>query len=112
MESWVHSHAGRLDRAAAAQDAALALYPSTAYQGPALVELHRAICMVVAGDPSEGARHTVRIVQALPQDRRHDGLVRRSATLVFEKVPERARSLPAVAEARDLVGLPAGPVVT
>ncbi|MEA2501087.1 MAG: hypothetical protein QOD01_1198, partial [Actinomycetota bacterium] len=108
VQSWVHSHAGRLDEAAAAQDAALALYPASAYGGPAQVQLHRAMCIVAAGDPSEGARHTVRTLQALPQHCRDNAVIRRTAVLVLGAVPERARALPAVAEARDLLALPLG----
>jgi transcriptional regulator with XRE-family HTH domain len=107
-QSWVHSHAGGLDEAAAAQDAALALYPASAYRGPAQVQLHRALCVVAAGDPSEGARHTVRTLQGLPQGLHENALIRRTAVLVLGAVPERARTLPAVAEARELLALPTG----
>jgi transcriptional regulator with XRE-family HTH domain len=108
VQSWVHSHAGRLDEAAAAQDAALALYPASAYRGPAQVQLHRAMCLVAAGDPSEGARHTVHTLQALPPHCRDNAVIRRTAVLVLGAVPERARALPAVAEARELLALPPG----
>ncbi len=108
VQSWVTSHAGRLDEAAAAQDAALALYPASQFVDPALVELQRAMCIVAAGDPSEGARHTVRTLQALPQGFRDNALVRRTAALSLGVVPERARALPAVAEARELLALPPG----
>jgi tetratricopeptide (TPR) repeat protein len=109
VQSWVHSHAGRLDEAVAAQDAALALYPASAYGGPAQVQLHRAMCIVAAGDPSEGARHTVRTLKALPRHIRSNALVCRTAVLALGAVPERARTLPAVAEARELLALPPGP---
>ena len=107
-QSHVYSLAGRLDDAAAAQDAALALYPEPQYLDPAEVQLHRAMCMIVAGDPSEGARHTVCTLQALPQHFRENALIRRSAAFALGAVPERARALPAVAEARELLALPPG----
>ncbi|MCW3045148.1 MAG: helix-turn-helix domain protein [Actinobacteria bacterium] len=109
VQSWVHSHAGRLDEAVAAQDAALALYPASAFRGPAQVQLHRAMCVVAAGDPSEGARYTVRTLQALPQHCRDNTVIHRTAVLVLGAIPERARTLPAVAEARELLALPPGP---
>ncbi len=108
VQSHVHSLAGRLGEAATAQDAALALYPASQIIDPALVELHRAMCIVAAGDPSEGARHTVRTIQALPEGFRDNALVRRTAALSLGAVPERVRTLPAVAEARELISLPPG----
>jgi tetratricopeptide (TPR) repeat protein len=108
VQSWVHSHAGRLDEAAAAQDAALALYPASSSMGRAQVQLHRSMCVIAAGDPSEGARHAIRTLQALPQHFRNDVLVRRTGVLALGVVPERARTLPAVAEARELLALPTG----
>lgn len=106
VESHVHSYAGRLGDAATAHDAALALYPSSSYQGPAQVELHRATCLIVAGDPSEGARHAIRTLEALPVDHRRDALLHRTATLALDRVPDGTFDLPAVAEARDRLALP------
>jgi hypothetical protein len=108
VQSYVHSYAGRVGDATTAHDAALALYPPAAHQGPAQVELHRAICLIVAGDPAEGARHTVHTIQALPTGHRQDGLVHRTAALALDLVPDSARALPAVAQARDLLALPPG----
>jgi hypothetical protein len=108
VESHIHSHAGRHGDAALAQDAALALYLPSSYQGRAQIDLHRATCLIAAGDPSEGARHMIRAVQALPAEHRHDALVLRTAVLALDQVPDAARTLPAVAEARDLLALPSG----
>ena len=108
VQSHVYSLAGRLDDAEAAQDAALALYPASNRIDPAQVQLHRAMCVVAAGDPSEGARHTIRTLQALPPHFRENALLRRSAALALGAVPERALALPAVAEARELLALPPG----
>jgi tetratricopeptide (TPR) repeat protein len=107
-QSHVHSLAGRLDEATAAQDAALALYPASMHLDPAQVQFHRAMCTIAAGDPGEGARHTVRTLQALPRHFRENALVRRTAALSLGAVPERARALPAVAEAHELLALPPG----
>jgi transcriptional regulator with XRE-family HTH domain len=107
-QSWVHSYAGRVGEAAAAQDAALALYPASSSVGPAQVRLHRAMCVIAAGDPGEGARHAIHTLQALPRDFRDNALVRRTAALSLGMVPERARTLPAVVEARELLALPPG----
>ena len=72
------------------------------------MQLHRAMCIVAAGDPSEGARYTIRTLQALPRDFRNNALIRRTAALALGAVPERARTLPSVAEARELLALPPG----
>jgi UDP-N-acetylmuramyl pentapeptide synthase len=66
------------------------------------------MCIVAAGDPSEGARHAVRTLKAAPRHIRSNALVCRTAALALGAVPERARTLPAVAEARELLALPPG----
>ncbi|BCJ65639.1 hypothetical protein [Polymorphospora rubra] len=108
VESHVHSYAGRAHDAAKAQNMALSLYPPQAYQGPAQIELHRAVSMIVAGDPSEGARHTARTVSGLPPHVRDDALIRRTAALALDTIPAGAAKLPAVSQARDLLALPIG----
>jgi hypothetical protein len=109
---WVHSDvyslAGLQHEAAAAQQAALALFPTSAYQAPAQVELHRSTCLIVTGDPAEGARHAMRTLQVLPADCHRDVLVRHTAALALSKIPPRARRLPDVLQARELLALPAG----
>jgi tetratricopeptide (TPR) repeat protein len=108
VQSDVHSRAGRLREASEAQDAALALYPPAAYQGPAQVELHRALCLITAGDPAEGARHAIGVLQALPAGHHHDALVRRTAEFTLAAVPGDALALPDVRQARHMLALPAG----
>jgi hypothetical protein len=66
------------------------------------------MCVIAAGDPGEGARHAIHTLQALPRDFRDNALVRRTAALSLGVVPERARTLPAVVEARELLALPPG----
>jgi transcriptional regulator with XRE-family HTH domain len=106
VESWVHSYAGRLGDATTAHDAALALYPPTVVLQAAQVELHRATCLIVSGDPSEGARHTIRTLEALPTEHRRNALLHRTATLALDRVPDSALHLPPVAEARGRLALP------
>jgi transcriptional regulator with XRE-family HTH domain len=108
VQSWVHSHAGRLKEAAIAQEAALARYPASAFRGPAQVQLHRAMCVITAGDPSEGALQAIRSLEALPHHCRDNAVIRRTAALALGAIPDRARTLPAVAEARELLALPPG----
>jgi hypothetical protein len=72
------------------------------------LELRGAMCLVAGGDPSEGARHVVRTVEALPVGFRHSALVRRSAAGALALVPVGAADVPAVAEARELLSLPPG----
>jgi transcriptional regulator with XRE-family HTH domain len=109
VESHVYSHAGDIKNATKAQDQARLLYPSQLYQGPTQIELHRAICLINSGDPSEGARHVVRTLTALPAPVRRDAIVRRTAALALDGIPDAAIRLPAVAEARALLALPPGP---
>lgn len=71
------------------------------------VELHKATCLILAGNPSEGARHVVRTVQALAPGHGQDALVRRTAGLALDVIPDNAVHLSAVSEARDLLALPA-----
>jgi Helix-turn-helix domain len=109
VESHVYSYAGDIKNATKAQDQARSLYPSQLYQGRTQIELHRAICLINSGDPSEGARHTVRTLAALPATARRDALLRRTAAFTLDFIPDGAARLPAVSEARELLGLPVGP---
>jgi transcriptional regulator with XRE-family HTH domain len=108
VQSDVHSRAGCLREASAAQDAALALYPAAAYQGPAQVELHRALCLIAAGDPASGARHAIGVLEALPAGHDHDALVRRTAEFTLDAVPRGALRLPDVRQARAMLAPPGG----
>jgi hypothetical protein len=103
--SEVYSLAGSKREAFAAQDAVPALCPPRSYQDAAQVELHRATCLIVTGDPSEGARHAVRILQGLPAAHRNDVTVRRAGALALSRVPDRARQMPDVVAARELLAL-------
>jgi hypothetical protein len=104
-QSEVYSLAGSKREAFDAQDAVPALSPPCSYQDPARVELHRATCLIVTGDPGEGARHAVRILKALPDAHRHDVTVRQAGALALSRVPERARQMPDVVAARELLAV-------
>lgn len=108
VESHVYSYAGQFDKASAAQEAALALYPKDRYQGRTQVELYRSICITRSGDPTEGARHVIRTVQSLPASRQNDALVRRTAALALKAMPASAANLSAVLEARGMLALTEG----
>jgi transcriptional regulator with XRE-family HTH domain len=106
VQSEVYSLAGAVRAASDAQDAMPALCPPMAYQSPTEVELHRSACLIVAGDPGEGARHVVRILEALPDAHRRDVVVRGAAEIALSRVPGRARQMPDVVAARELLALP------
>jgi transcriptional regulator with XRE-family HTH domain len=109
VQSEVHSRAGRLDDACAAQDAALVLYPDHSAQGAVQVELHRAMCLITAGDPAEGARHAVRALRGFHAGLlTPGGLVHQTAVSALSVVPPGAWRLPAVQEARQMLALPVG----
>ncbi|GLY96546.1 hypothetical protein Acsp02_38010 [Actinoplanes sp. NBRC 103695] len=65
-ESFVHSFNGNFARAAAAQDAAVALYPAEYVRGPAQIELQRALCLARMGDSAAAASHALSELSQLP----------------------------------------------
>ena len=65
-ESFVHSFLGNYEKAAAAQDAAVALYPKTYARGPAQIELQRSLCLARTGDAAGAARHALAVLEQLP----------------------------------------------
>ncbi|TDC43371.1 XRE family transcriptional regulator [Actinomadura sp. KC345] len=79
VTSLVHTCAGNIGQATAAQDAAFTLYPTRSWQGRGQIEMHRAGVMIRAGDATEGARHMSRVLEKLPVEQRNDGLLRGSA---------------------------------
>lgn len=108
VTSHVHTFAGDLEKAARAQDAALRLYPPGNYQGRSQIELHRAGCLVRAGDVSEGVNHLLTTMRALPRQQRNDGLLRRTAVSTLSLAPPGATGHPAMMEARELLALTPG----
>ncbi len=63
--SFVNSFTGRYEDAAAAQDAAVVLYPPSYVRGPAQIELQRALCFARMGDSAGAAQHALRQLQLL-----------------------------------------------
>jgi hypothetical protein len=107
-QSRVYAYAGRAADATRAQQAGLALVPRGAPLPLADFSLNTAIGLIRAGDPSEGAAHVVRTVEALPAGYRQSALIRQNAARALELVPAGAAGVPAVAEARELLALPPG----
>jgi hypothetical protein len=102
----VYAYAGRDGDATRAQAAGLALVPPGSPIPVADFQLDTAIGLIRAGDPSEGASHVVRTVQALPAGYRQSALIRQNAARALELVPAGTAAIPAVAEARELLALP------
>lgn len=65
-EGFTYSYLGNYERASAAQDRALALYPATAKRDPVKIELQRALCLARSGDLSEGVNHAHAQIVSLP----------------------------------------------
>jgi hypothetical protein len=108
VESFVFSEAGDIQRAGLAQDAATALYPREGYQGRTQVELHRASCLIRAGDIRGGAEYTVSVLERLNPDRRMDDLVLRTAQETLSIIPPKDAQTPAVRNARELLAITSG----
>jgi hypothetical protein len=105
IEGFVYAHAGRVPEAGQALDAGRSLIPDGQWIAATSFEVTRGLSLIRGGDPSEGARHVVRAIQAMPAGFRASGATRRAA-LALEAVPADAVDLPAVAEARELLALP------
>jgi hypothetical protein len=89
-ESFVYSHLGDTRRAEEAQSAALGLYPPNSRRGPVQIELQRALCLVAAGDPLEGAGHATTTLERLPSEHR-TRFVMGLGEQVFAAVPDDQR---------------------
>jgi hypothetical protein len=106
--SRVYSYAGRSADATRSWEAGRALVPRGLPLAAAAFELGRATSLILGADPSEGARHVVRTVNELPPGYRQSATIRWKAARALDAVPARAASVPAVAEARELLALPPG----
>lgn len=103
VTSLVHTCAGNIGSAMAAQDAALAVYPQRNWQIRGQVEMHRAGALIRAGDVDEGARHMTQVLSALPAEQRCDGLLRGSALTSLALAAPAHATRPAIQQARDLI---------
>lgn len=102
VASFVASHSGDVTDAVAAQDTALALCKRPSALGAVQLRLHQALSMITSGDPSEGVRHVVGILESVDPAFRH-GFVKTSAVHALQSLPERATRLPEVQQARELM---------
>ncbi|MDL4775868.1 hypothetical protein [Actinomadura xylanilytica] len=103
VASYVHTFAGDAEKAGRAQDLAIALYPERSHLGRAQVELHRAGCLLRAGDAEEGARHVVRVFQEIPAELSGNVVVRRTAFTSLGLAPPADSGRTAVRDAHELL---------
>jgi hypothetical protein len=102
-ESFVYSHLGDTRRAEEAQSAALGLYPPNNRRGPIQIELQRALCLVSAGDPSEGTAYATTMLDRLPVEHR-TRYVMGLGEQVLAAVPKDQRRIASVRELHELLG--------
>ncbi|WP_161790962.1 helix-turn-helix transcriptional regulator [Actinomadura welshii] len=99
VTSYVHMHAGDLERAQEAQDTAIGLYPSERFLGRAQVELHRAGVLIRTGDTDAGAQHVTHVIEGLTPAHRGDAMVRRTAFTSLNLASPKEARRPAVRDA-------------
>lgn len=100
--SFVHSHTGNVRDASEAQDAAFSMLTLARSEARSQLECHQAVCMIVSGDPVQGARRAGEVFESLDPTLRN-GHLRTSISFALDKLPERARKLPAAREVRALI---------
>jgi hypothetical protein len=110
VEGFVNAYASHVPETADAIDAGIALVPHGQWIAVTSFEVTRAVSIIRGGDPSEGARHVVRAIQALPPGYRQSVTIRRAA-LAIDAVPVNAANAPSVVQARELLALPPGTTI-
>jgi hypothetical protein len=105
-QSFVYTHLDDQARAEHAHDTALTLYPPHLFRERALVQLHRALGMVRAGDVATGTDHARHVVTELPENQRID-MVLEVARAVARAVPVEQQRRPEVTDLNDVLALPA-----
>jgi hypothetical protein len=81
------------------------MYAPTKSLGRTQVQLHQGLCLVVSGDPCQGARHAADVFGSLsPQFR--GGHMQTSAAMVLKALPPHAMQLPAAQQVRELMHSP------
>jgi hypothetical protein len=108
-ESFVYSYLGDGQKAAAAQERALTLYPQYMCRERAQIQLHQALCMVKSGDCSGGARHASHVLADLPDEQRTE-VVLEVARSVARAVPASERRDSEVVELREGLAIQAASV--
>lgn len=107
-ESYVLSHLGDTKAAYEAQDLAFDLYPPELARGQAMVQMHRARCLVLEGDISEGLGYGMRILIELPANF-HNKMLYEIAGHVLTAIPANELTRAAIADFRSLISRPALP---
>lgn len=100
-QSAVYSTAGDYRAAEAAQDAYRGHGATQTARRSSLIELHRAQCLVAAGDVLVGVEHAREVVGMLPREQRSVS-VRGSASDLLAALPTRARDISSAQELRAL----------
>jgi hypothetical protein len=100
--SFTHSMIGATGEAAAAQNSALRLYPKIRKIARCQINLHRARCLIVDGDISEGLRHARHALADIELARRKE-FVLAVAGHVLEAVPAAEKAHPDARDLRDLI---------
>ena len=106
--SFVHTRLGNLPGASQAQDQALALYPASLPRHRALIQLHRADCVIRTGNVTDGIGHATAVIEGLPETDR-TMMVLDVATSVLDGVPAGERNRTVVREYEALLALPSAP---
>jgi hypothetical protein len=88
--SFVHTEVGDTRSAMTAQDRALDLYSINHAMNGAMVQMHRASCLIQDGDITGGVRHVADVLDALPVEH-HNALVYDVARRALSAVPDRER---------------------
>jgi len=101
-ESYAFSHLGASTEAYDAQQRSLDLYPPELAREMAMVQLHRARCLVVDGDVGEGIGFALYILIELPERFQNQSLYE-IAGHVADAVPAEERHRPALADLRILI---------
>jgi transcriptional regulator with XRE-family HTH domain len=105
-ESFVYTEIGDTKRAMVAQDIALRLYPDSHAGNRAMVQMHRASCLIQSRHVGDGVRYATDVLDALPVER-HDQLLYEVARRVVAVVPHEENRRPECDDLRDrLVVLP------
>lgn len=105
-ESFVYTEIGDARRAAAAQDTALQLYPASHSINRAMVQMHRASCLIQERYVDDGVRYASDVLDALPVEK-HSQLLYEVARRAIATVPHDERGSPECDDLRDrLAALP------
>lgn len=106
--SFVHSHGGNVREAVAAQEVALRSYERPLSTGAVQVQMHRARSIIASGDPSQGVRHIVIMLERIEPSFRQ-GYVGTSAEFALRALPDKAKRLPEVRQVREMISRKVSP---